>query len=557
MNTLLLTGLPRSGTTLTCALLNQLPDVLALAEPIPLQDVSNRSAAVERVVDFVRTARERALGEGKAPTASVSWSGDNLVAPPHSRGDLRASLGGVRPLRIDKPLSGRFLLCIKHPALFTALAQELMRDFPVFAIVRSPLAALASWQTVDFLPHQGRSVIAERMDPGLGGHLDTIGDRLDRQVALISWYLAAFEKLPEGRVIRYEDLIRNPASQLSLLLRGHHRGFGALTHPILDQAPEDRYPAVDLAELARRLRPILPLIERFYPDYRETLADADGGRRTSLRRRGVDGRSQARIDFFVAGIQKGGTTAAAAYLARHPEVRMANRKEVHFFDQDDEDWAGPDYDRYHAWFQPPLRKPARIGEATPIYMYWPRAMERLRAYNPDAKLIVLLRHPTFRAYSHWRMEIAKRRETLDFPLAIRAEGRDRITKTPNGAHRAYSYVERGLYAPQIGRLLELFPRRQCCFVRTDQLWTAPDGALRKMQQLIGVEPIGLGGKPELAAFRRARPPMPEADRAYLDAIFRDDIRRTQALTGLELSDWLGSSYQEPMAQPEAAMVAAE
>ncbi len=556
MNTFLLTGLPRSGTTLTCALLNQLPDVLALAEPMRLYDLSDRSLAVEAVIDFVRTTRERALRDGEAPTSSEGWGGDNLMEPPGHGGDLRASLGRVRSLRIDKPLSAKFQLCVKHPALFTALAPELTKTFRVCAIVRSPLAVLASWQTVDFLPHHGRSLVAERMEPGLGAHLDSIRDRLDRQVALMSWYLAAFAKLPDQNVIRYEDLVRNPASQLSLLLRGERREV-AVTHPMLDQAAENRYPAVDLAELARRLRPILPIIERFYPDYPETLAEAEAGRPARLRRRGVDGRGRQRIDFFVAGVQKGGTTAAAAYLARHPEIRMANRKEVHFFDCDDEDWAAPDYDKYHAWFQPPARRPGRIGEATPIYMYWPQALERVQAYNPDAKLIILLRHPTCRAYSHWRMEIDQRREALDFSLAIRDEGRGRLSETPNGAHRAHSYVERGLYARQIERLFELFPERQCCFVRTDHLWTAPDEALRAVQRHIGVEPRGLGGKPELARLRRAYGPMPEADRDYLDAEFHDDIGRTQALTGLDLSDWLRPGYKEPMAELEAAMVAAE
>ncbi len=557
MTTLLLAGLPRSGTTLACALLNRMPNVLALAEPMLLQDLRDRSAALEMITDFIRVTRERALRDGHAPTLGEAWTADNLAEPPRADGGLRAGVGQVRSLPIGKPLSPEFLLFLKHPALFTALAQDLEPRFPVFATVRSPLAALASWQTLEFLPHQGRSVIAERMDSDLAARLDRIPDRLDRQVELMGWYFSAFAKMPERRVVRYEDLVRHPASQLSLIMPSQRRKLDLIDHPLRDVPPEDRYPEVDLPELARRLERLLPVIEPFYPGYRETLAETIDGGRVRLRRKGVDGRGRARIDFFVAGVQKGGTTAAAAYLSGHPAVRMSNRKEVHFFDRDDQDWSAPDYEKYHAWFQPPVASAQAVGEATPIYLYWPKAMKRLQAYNPDAKLIVLLRHPSFRAHSQWRMEIANGRETLDFSLAIRPEGRCRVGTTPNGAHRVHSYVDRSLYGPQIGRLLTLFPRRQCCFFRTDELWSSPDAVLQDIQRLIGVEAIGLGGRPPIASVHRPQASMLEEDRSFLDSVFRDDIQRTQDLTGLDLGDWLRPDYREPMTEVETRLAAVQ
>ncbi len=555
MRTVLITGLPRSGTTLACALLNQIPDVLALAEPIPLTDVLDRATALQVVADFVRNTRRQALREGLAPTLSRAWTGDNLAEAPRADGQLRAGIGELRPLPIDRPLSSNFLLCIKHPALFTALAEDLSRDLPVFAVVRSPLAALASWQTLEFLPHHGRSVVAERMDPGLGARLNEIADRLERQVELMGWYLSAFAKLPARRVIRYEDLVADPASQLSLITPAETHQFRNVADSVREQAPEVRYPRVDLAELAGRLTRILPQIERFYPDYAETLTAASRGKPAVWRPKGVDGGGKAKIDFVVAGFQKGGTTATASYLGRHPSIRMANSKEVHFFDRDEHDWAAPDYRRYHAWFQPPTPGARAIGEATPIYVYWPRAMERLKAYNRDAKLIVLLRHPTFRAHSHWRMEIAQKRESLSFSAAIR-EGRRRAAMSPNGVHRVHSYIDRSLYAAQIARLLELFPRSQCCFLRSDRLWSHPDAVLREMHGFLGVEPIGLGGQSELAAFRGLYAPMAEADRAYLDGVFADDIRQTQVLTGVDLEDWLSPAYEDVVAYAGPSLAAA-
>ena len=112
-----------------------------------------------------------------------------------------------------------------------------------------------------------------------------------------------------------------------------------------------------------------------------------------------------RVDFAIAGVQKAGTTALFDYLSDEPELSLSHVKETHFFDDDERDWARPDYAPYHALFDAPdgrLR-----GEATPIYLYWPKVLERICAYNPAMKLIVVLRDPVERAWSHWRMEFAR------------------------------------------------------------------------------------------------------------------------------------------------------
>ena len=56
------------------------------------------------------------------------------------------------------------------------------------------------------------------------------------------------------------------------------------------------------------------------------------------------------VDFFIIGVQKGGTTAIDSYLRHHPSVQMASVKEIHFFDDEQIDWSNPDYTRLHAQF---------------------------------------------------------------------------------------------------------------------------------------------------------------------------------------------------------------
>src|SRR6476661_6425498 len=151
-------------------------------------------------------------------------------------------------------------------------------------------------------------------------------------------------------------------------------------------------------------------------------------------------------DFFIIGVQKGGTTALDRFLRKHSQVQMAKVKELHFFDDDSLNWERPDYTRLHEAFDWEAPNPVMRGEATPIYSYWPNSIQRLRNYNRNAKLILSLRHPSFRAYSHWRMEVSRGAENLSFSAAIKPAGRQRVSQSTNGVHRVYSYVERGFYA---------------------------------------------------------------------------------------------------------------
>jgi len=185
------------------------------------------------------------------------------------------------------------------------------------------------------------------------------------------------------------------------------------------------------------------------------------------------------VDFLVAGVQKGGTTALFEYLSEHPDLVLPSIKEAHFFDDEAQDWSAPDYERYHALFAPPEDGRSRLwGEATPIYSYWPNSLERIAAYNPSMRLIFIFRDPVERAWSHWKMEFARGAETKPFAWCIR-EGRERLTADPSapGHHRVYSYVERGFYGAQVQRAKRLFPSRQLLFLRSKDLKSEPERVL--------------------------------------------------------------------------------
>jgi hypothetical protein len=238
----LLTGAPRSGTTVSCELLNLVPDTVALDEPIDMapllrglsdsvqptgpsgtETASQPTLACEFIARFLEQTRESILTRGSAISYQVRGRVLGAkVADDQGTAGPRTDMSTREEISLEKELSADFLLVAKHPVAFTALLEALVSHFPVFAIVRNPLALLSSWQTVPFPIREGRLVpIAERFDPGVVAELATIDDRLDRQIRILGWYFEKYRNLlPEDRVLRYEDIIESGGKALDAIASG-------------------------------------------------------------------------------------------------------------------------------------------------------------------------------------------------------------------------------------------------------------------------------------------------------------------------------------------------
>ena len=193
-----------------------------------------------------------------------------------------------------------------------------------------------------------------------------------------------------------------------------------------------------------------------------------------------------RLSFLVCGAQKSGTTALAAYLRQHPEIHLPEAKELHFFDDEMQTWPEPDLSALHRHFQA-ADSDQHWGEATPISLYWDPAAERIWRYNSAMRLIVILRNPIERAYSHWAMEHRRGNDPLPFALALEQE-EDRCREALPLQHRVFSYVDRGFYSAQLRRLWRFFGREQVLVLRQEQLRLNPQHLLEKIWQHIGIPP---------------------------------------------------------------------
>jgi Sulfotransferase domain len=247
-------------------------------------------------------------------------------------------------------------------------------------------------------------------------------------------------------------------------------------------------------------------------------------------------RKKIRVNFVIAGTQKGGTSVLDQYLRSCPEICMANSKELHFFDNEKRFVNKKvDYSFYHSCFSP--RESDRLfGESTPVYMYWYPAPRRIWEYNSAMKWILILRNPVERAFSHWNMERDRGREPLSFLDAIMKE-RARCRDALPHQHRAYSYVDRGFYAEQIRRIWHYFPVEQTLILRNEALRNEFRTSLDKVcdflgvQRLIHVEPKVVHSRPYVAQ-------LSESERNCLKAVYQFEIKELERLLGWDCSQWL-------------------
>ena len=123
-NTWLISGIPRSGSSLCCRLAGELPNTVGLSEPIRLdtfKGADTREAVCRCINEFAVQARARIQAEGLAPSVQVDGRLDDDMVSRHPSDSLRQRRAREGEIAVRKPLSSDFTLIIKHNALFAAL----------------------------------------------------------------------------------------------------------------------------------------------------------------------------------------------------------------------------------------------------------------------------------------------------------------------------------------------------------------------------------------------------------------------------------------------------
>jgi hypothetical protein len=177
-----------------------------------------------------------------------------------------------------------------------------------------------------------------------------------------------------------------------------------------------------------------------------------------------------KVDFFIVGAPKAGTTSLYHYLSEHPQVEMSSQKEPDYFSDKAINEQGMYYTKnrvnslakYESLF---VQKESVVyGEASVSYLFYENVPEDIKKYNPNAKIIIMLRNPIERAFSHYLM---------DYRLGLISDSFENVLAKKSkhkNAHLFYQqYIEVSKYSKQIQRYLDFFEKDSILFIDYEDL----------------------------------------------------------------------------------------
>jgi hypothetical protein len=198
-------------------------------------------------------------------------------------------------------------------------------------------------------------------------------------------------------------------------------------------------------------------------------------------------------DFLIIGAQKAGTTSLFKYVAKYTtNFSEPRRKEIYY------------YTRHHKlglnWYKanfPKVHKGNLTGEATPDYLFYHLAPQRIFNDFPNIKLVVILRDPIERAFSQFNFQNRRKNKVVNnnhsFKEAIEIE-LEQIEKGLNpgdvfSTDYAYrSYVRRGIYIEQLKRWRNYFHEKQFCIIESNELFNNTNKTLNEVFAFLELQP---------------------------------------------------------------------
>lgn len=300
----------------------------------------------------------------------------------------------------------------------------------------------------------------------------------------------------------------------------------------------------------------------------------------------------AKPNFFIVGAPKCGTTALSEYLKEHPNIYLSDPKEPHYFALDFEQYRlTKTLEEYLDLFGDSSAKHTAIGEGSVFYLFSLVALKQIYQFDPQAKIIVMLRNPVDLVYSfHSQVVFSADESVRNFEQAWRLQSkRQHGKKIPRQCREAafLQYAAMGRLGEQMERLFSIFPLKQIeiiwfedfvqstkqvydrvlnflevdndnrqDFVRINENKSHKLGALGnfsekppallsdvalKARDLLGLERLYI-----LDTIRSintkviSRQPLTQELRAELTAEFASDIKKLSRLLNKDLSHWLSA-----------------
>lgn len=188
-------------------------------------------------------------------------------------------------------------------------------------------------------------------------------------------------------------------------------------------------------------------------------------------------------DFIVIGAQKSGTTALFKFLSEHPKIYLPPQKEVQYFSNDNF------YSKGIKWcsheFYNNVNENMMCGDVSPQYMIYKKVPLRIKKALPNAKIIVILREPIERAYSHYHMSVRRGNEKREFDEAFRVSV-DKGYKDDESIIEDESYYQFSDYEVMLREYLKYFSKDKILVLFQEDLSKYPIETLNTVYDFIGV-----------------------------------------------------------------------
>ena len=196
-----------------------------------------------------------------------------------------------------------------------------------------------------------------------------------------------------------------------------------------------------------------------------------------------------KCNLILAGFAKCGTSSLHEYLNLHPKISMSTKKEPHFFSKTKIWERGVDW--HDSLFSQDKTEAVFFGESSTSYSVWEPALLRIKKYIPDAKIVLLLRHPVERLLSHYRWMYAEGNENLILEKALKLEEKSTVSPDVhrNGCYPWYLRTSR--YSYFVPYVRGLFGENNVLTLSSDLLSSERQQAIDQCCSFLEIEPIDL------------------------------------------------------------------
>jgi len=285
-----------------------------------------------------------------------------------------------------------------------------------------------------------------------------------------------------------------------------------------------------------------------------------------------------KVDFFIVGAPKAGTTSLYHYLNEHPEIVMSMQKETDYFSDEYLQKQGLYYgknrintlEKYHSLFQNTDQK--KTGEASVSYLFYKDVPQKIKAYNSNGKIIIMLRNPIDRAFSHYLMDYRLGLISKSFESVLENKKKD-----IKDALFYQQYIELGQYFGQVKRYIEKFGKENITIIFYYDFKNHVAKEVQKVYEFLGVDskyraevdnkhntysmpknnwirfiysfvsfrkifnkafPKKKVRKIKEKLFSKSKKPkLSDVSRAQLINLYADDIKQLEELLSIDLSQW--------------------